>query len=142
MGGGRRLALIGAVILVVGCLLPWYTVGGSIGELPVALDGPSFLPQALTYPQGMIAMLAGLATLALIALPYAMGPRPVAVDRGLVFGILAAAAIASLILWVVAVLPAPLGLLPTGAYGFWISVVGAIIMGRAAFEISQEARRR
>jgi hypothetical protein len=142
MGGGRRLALIGAVILVIGCLLPWYTVGGGLNELPVALDGPSILPQALKYPQGMIAMLAGLATLALLALPYATGPRPLAVDRGLVFGILAVVAIVALVLWVVAVLPAPEGLLPMGAYGFWIAAVGAIVMGRAAFEISQERPRR
>jgi len=141
MGGGRRMALIGALVLIVGCLLPWYTVGGGLGELPVALDGPSILPQALKYPQGMIAMLAGLATLALIALPYAMGPRPVAADRGIVFAVLAVAAIVSLVLWVVAVLPAPEGLLPMGAYGFWISAVGAIIMARAAFEISQEGPR-
>ena len=142
MGGGRRLALIGAIVLIVGCLLPGYTVGGGLGELPIAIDGPSVLPQALTYPQGMIAMLAGLATLALIVLPYATGPRPLAVDRGIVFGILATAALVSLVLWVFAVLPAPEGLLPMGAYGFWISAVGAIIMGRAAFEIAQEPPRR
>ncbi len=136
------MALIGAIVLIVGCLLPWYTVGGGLGELPVALDGPSMLPQALKYPQGMIAMLAGLATLALVVLPYAAGPRQLAVDRGLVFGVIAAAAIASLVLWVVAVLPAPAGLLPMGAYGFWIAVVGSIIMARAAFEIGQEPPRR
>lgn len=136
------MALAGAIVLIVGCLLPWYTVGGGLGELPVALDGPSLLPQALKYPQGLIAMLAGLATLALIVLPYATGPRPLAVDRGIVFGVLAVAAIASLILWVVAVLPAPEGLLPMGAYGFWIAAVGSIIMARAAFEISQEPPRR
>jgi hypothetical protein len=142
LGGGRRLALLGAIVVIVGCLLPWYTMGGGLGELPVALDGPSFLPQALTYPQGMVVMLAGLGTLALIALPYAMGPRPLAVDRGLAFGILAVVAIVGLVLWVVAVLPAPEGLLPTGAYGYWISVVGGIMLGRAAFEISQEPPRR
>jgi ABC-type Co2+ transport system permease subunit len=64
------------------------------------------------------------------------------VDRGLVFGILAVVAIVALVLWVVAVLPAPEGLLPMGAYGFWIAAVGAIVMGRAAFEISQERPRR
>jgi hypothetical protein len=136
------MALVGAIALMVGCLLPWYTVGGGLGELPVALDGPSLLPQALRYPQGMIAMLAGLATLALIVLPYATGPRPLAVDRGVVFGVLAVAAIVSLILWIVAVLPAPEGLLPMGAYGFWIASVGAVVMARAAFEISQEPPRR
>jgi hypothetical protein len=136
MGGGRRLALVGAVVMIVGCLLPWYTVGGGAGELP-----------AVTYmawqrPQGIAVLLSGLATLALLALPYAMGPRPVAVDRGLAFAVPAVIAILALAAWIVEVLPAPAGLLPTGAYGFWISVVGAIMLGRAAFGISREPPRR
>jgi hypothetical protein len=135
LGGGRRLALLGAVVLIVGCLLPWYTVGGD-GALPPEVY------RAFRYPQGLVAFLAGLGTLALIALPYAMGPRPVALDRGLVFGILAVSAVVGLVLWVWAVLPAPEGLLPTAAYGYWISVVGAIMLCRAAFEISQEPPRR
>ncbi len=135
MGGGRRLALLGAIVVIVGCLLPWYTLGGD-GGLPPQVY------RAFTYPQGLLVFLSGLGTLALIALPYAMGPRPVAVDRGLAFGILAVVAIVGLVLWVVAVLPAPEGLLPTGAYGYWISVVGGIMLGRAAFEISQEPPRR
>ena len=90
----------------------------------------------------MLAFLAGLGTLALIALPYAMRPRPVALDRGLVFGILAALALAGVILWVPAVADNLGGLLPTRAYGFWIALVGAIMLGRAAFEISREPPRR
>ncbi len=135
MGGGRRLALLGAVVLIVGCLLPWYTLGGDGGLPPTVY-------RAFTYPQGLVAFLAALGTLALLALPYAMGPRPVALDRGLVFGILAATAIVGLVLWVFAVLPAPQGLLPTGAYGFWIAAVGAVMLARAAFEISREPPRR
>jgi len=134
MGGGRRLALVGAIILIAGCLLPWYTVGGD-GSLPPVVFN------AWAYPQGVVALLCGLGTVALVTLPYAMGPRPLAVDRGIVFAILAAAAIAGLVLWVWAVLPAPAGLLPTGAYGFWISALGAVLMARAAFEIAQEGPR-
>ena len=77
LGNGRRLALIGAIVLVVGCLLPWYTVGGNGGlpELAMrAFDGT-----------GIALFLAALATLALIALPYAAGDRPLGVDRGLSF---------------------------------------------------------
>ena len=84
LGGGRRLALLGAIVVIVGCLLPWYTVGGD-GGLPPEVY------RAFTYPQGLVVFLAGLGTLALVALPYAMGPRPVALDRGLVFGVLAVA---------------------------------------------------
>ena len=70
-----------------------------------------------------------------------MGPRPVALDRGMVFGVLAVARVVGVVLWIWAVLPAP-GLLPTGAYGYWIAAIGSIMLCRAAFEISQEPVRR
>ena len=135
LGGGRRLALVGAIVLIVGCLLPWYTVGGDGGLPPETY-------QAFRYPQGLLAFLAGLGTLALIGLPYAMGPRPVALDRGIVFAVLAGAALIGVLLWVPAVLDNPAGLLPTRELGFWISLLGSIVLGRAAFEISREPPRR
>ena len=134
LGNGRRLAFLGAIVLLVGCLLPWYTVGGD-GGLPAtvyrAFDGT-----------GIASFVAALATIALIALPYAAGDRPVGVDRGIVFGLLAALAIAGVVLWVPSVLEAPEGLLPDRAYGFWIAALGAIIMGRAAYDIVLEPPRR
>ena len=136
LGNGRRLALIGAIVLVVGCLLPWYTVGGN-GGLPQlamrAFDGT-----------GIASFLAALATLALIALPYAAGDRPLGVDRGLSFAILAVVALAGVILFPFfsGALDAPEGLLPDRAYGYWVSLLGAIILGRAAYDIWLEAPRR
>ena len=103
---------------------------------------PPTVLNAWAYPQGVVALLCALGTVALVTLPYAMGPRPVPVDRGIVFGLLATGALVGLGLWVWAVLPAPGGLLPMGAYGYWISVLGAIMMARGAFEVAQEARRR
>ena len=135
LGGGRRLALVAAIVVIVGCLLPWYSVGGDGG-----LPAESYM--AFRFPQGVLAFLAALGTLALIALPYAMRPRPVPLDRGLVFGILAGAAIAGVLLWVPAVADNLGGLLPNRAYGFWIALVGAILLCRAAFEISREPPRR
>jgi hypothetical protein len=135
LGNGRRLALLGAIVLIAGCLLPWYTVGGD-GGLPAEVS------RAFAYPQGVLALLAGLATLALLALPYAAGERPLGVDRGLSFGILAGAALLGVVLWVPAVMDAPEGILPTKAYGFWIAAIGAILLARAAFEISREPPRR
>ncbi len=85
LGNGRRLALIGAIVLIIGCVLPWYVLGGN-GGLPrqayTAFDGT-----------GIVSFFAALATLALIALPYAAGDRPVAIDNGFSFGLLAIAAI-------------------------------------------------
>ncbi len=135
MGSGRRLALLGAVLMLVGCLLPWYSVGGSEGELTQVVI------MAFQRPEGLATILAALGTLALIAFPYAMHPRPVAIDRGISFAVPALVAIVALVLFVVEVLPMPQGLLPTGAYGFWISAVGAIMLGRAAFDISREPPR-
>lgn len=136
LGSGRRLAAIGAIVLCVGCLLPWFTVGGGAGEQPAVVY------HAFDNPPGVVAFLAGLGTLALVTLPYAVAGRPLAVDRGLWFGILAVVAVAGILLWLPTALPAPAGLLPDRAYGLWISAVGAIMMARAAFEISQEPPRR
>ena len=136
LGNGRRLAFVGAVVLLVGCVLPWYAVGGDGGL-------PRTVLTAFDY-SGIIASLAALATIALVALPFAAGDRPIGVDRGIVFGLLAVAALigVGLMLTYPGVLEAPEGLLPDRAYGFWIAVVGAIILGRAAYDIVLEPPRR
>ena len=133
LGNGRRLAVVGAILLVVGCLLPWYVLGGD-GGLPQqvyrAFDGT-----------GIISFFAGLGTLALVALPYAAGERPVAIDRSLSFALLAIAAIVGILLWIPNVLDAPEGMLPNLAYGYWIAALGAIVLARAAYDIHLEAPR-
>jgi hypothetical protein len=134
LGSGRRLAFLAALLLVVGCVLPWYRVGGDGGLSPLvyrAFDGT-----------GILAFLAGLATLALIALPYAMGDRPTGVDRWIVFAVLAGAAIVGVALWIPNVIEAPEGILPDRAYGFWMTVVGAILLARSAYDIALEPPRR
>jgi len=134
LGPARRLALVAGVLLVVGSVLPWYQVGGD-GGLPVivyrAFDG-----------SGILSFLAGLATLALLALPYAMGDRPTPIDRGISFAVLAVIALLGVVLWIPNVLGDLSGLLPTTAYGYWITVVGAILLARAAFEIYLAPDRR
>ena len=137
LGAGRRLALIGAIVVVIGSVLPWYTLGGEAGQLTAirmtAFDGA-----------GILTFLAALATMALVALPYAAGERPLAVDRGLAFGILAIVGIVGLILFIPAsdALVAPAGMLPDRAYGYWITLVGTITLGRAAYNISLEPPHR
>jgi hypothetical protein len=134
LGSGRRLAIVGAVVTIIGCLLPWYVLGGD-GGLPQqvyrAFDGT-----------GVVPFLAALATLALVVLPYAAGEQPVGVDRGLAYAILAILALIGVGLWIPNVLEAPEGILPDRAYGWWIAAVGAIVLARAAFDISREAPRR
>lgn len=134
LGPARRLALVAGVLLAVGSVLPWYEVGGD-GGLPVivyrAFDG-----------SGILCFLAGLATLALLALPYAMGDHPAPIDRGISFAVLAGVALVGLVFWVPNVLADLSGLLPTRSYGFWITVVGAVLLARAAFEIYLSPDRR
>lgn len=136
LGSGRRLAALGALVVIVGCLLPWYVLGGN-GGLPEtvyrAFDGT-----------GMLAFLAALATLALVTLPYAAGERPVAIDHPLAFVLLAVVTLLGVGLWLpnINALDAPEGLLPNRAYGFWIAVLGAIMLARAAYDIVLEPPRR
>ena len=125
LGGGRRLAFLAAIILIVGCILPWSAVGGGVEQLPTVYRG-------LGDTSGLLSFLAALATLALIALPYAAGDQPVPVDRGIVFGVLAGAALLGVVLWIPNVIDAPQSLLPDRAYGFWIAAVGAVMLARAA----------
>ncbi len=134
VGPARRLALVAAVLLVVGSVLPWYQVGGDGGLPPIvyrAFDG-----------SGILSFLAGLATLALIALPFAMGDRPTPIDRGVSFAVLAVVAIAGVLLWIPNVLADVSGLLPSRSYGFWMTAIGAVLLGRAAFEVLTSPDRR
>ena len=120
---------------MVGCLLPWYTVGGD-GGLPAEVY------RAFTYPQGLVAFLAALATLALIALPYATGPRPAPLDRGIAFGVLAVAALAGIALWAWAVHDAPVRAAARPCIRVLDLRRRVVVLARAAFEISQEPPRR
>jgi len=81
LGHGRRLAALGGLFIIVGSILPWWQVGGDPGLPAVSGNGLEGI--------GIVVFLIGVVTLALVALPYAVGDRPTAVDRALAFGILA-----------------------------------------------------
>ena len=80
VGRSRLLAAIGALVALAGCFLPWWSVGGDNG-LPV-LSGTGF--EGL----GILVFGAGIATLALVTLPYA-SERPVPADRWSSYAIIA-----------------------------------------------------
>jgi hypothetical protein len=129
LGRGRRLAGLAALVIIVGSVLPWYTRGGDSGLTPAvgnAFDG-----------SGILVFLAALATLALITLPYAVGDRPVAVDRWLAYALLFAIAGLGLLGRVVDVVTnGPLeAIRPDRAPGLVIVVIGVLALGRAAFEM-------
>jgi drug/metabolite transporter (DMT)-like permease len=129
---GRRLAAFAALLMLGGCLLPWYTF---VGDLPVnpfrAFDG-----------SGILVFVAGLAALALLALPYAAGDRPVGLDRWIAFALIFAVAFLGILLWPFQFLDEPAGLLPDRAPGYWLATVGVLALARAAFDIAREPAPR
>jgi hypothetical protein len=131
IGRGRTLAVISAVVMLVACLLPWYTVGGG-GDLPaIALGAFS--------GSGILIFLAALVTIALVALPYAAGDRPIGADRWLFYLLFAVAAWLGLLYWPIDKLgDLAGGLLPGRAPGFWVAIVGTIGLSRAVYDIARE----
>ena len=136
MGRGRWLAAISAIIILVGCVLPWYTVGDANGGLPPA-QGNAF------EASGIVVFLVALATLALVALPYAMGDRPLGADRWPLYLLLMLAGLAALLLRLVDLLGRDVpGLLPDRAPGLWLVGLGLVLFARATYEIARTPERR
>jgi hypothetical protein len=131
LGRGRTLAIVSALVMLVGCVLPWYSVGGGV-DLPTrqftAFGG-----------SGILVFLAALATIALVALPYAAGDQPVGADRWLAYLLFAVAAWVGLVIWPLDLVGTfAQGLLPDRAPGFWVALIGAIALTRAAYDIAHE----
>jgi hypothetical protein len=121
LGRGRLVAAVSAILMLVGCALPWFRAGGSDGI-------PSISGNAFEGP-GILVFLSALATLALVALPYAAGDRPVAYDRWWAYAAIAAVAAVALAVRVVAIASEAGGLatmLPDRAPGLWLTAVGVL----------------
>ena len=131
------LAGLSALVLIVGCVLPWFTVGSTDFSLPPrsenAFEGPS-----------IAVFLIAIATLALITLPYA-SDRPVSFDRWWAYAAFAVVGWIGLGLRMVGVVFMPGGLetiTPDRAIGLWVSIVGLALLTRAAYVISREPEYR
>jgi hypothetical protein len=129
LGRGRRLAALAAVVIIVGCLLPWWTFGGGQG-LPTR-SGNAF------EGSGIIVFFTALATIALGALPYA-SDRPVAIDRWLSYLGLTIVGWLGLVIRAIDLATVGAIALPDRAPGLWIAAVGLVILARAAYEIAHE----
>jgi hypothetical protein len=131
LGRGRWVAAVSAVVIVVGCALPWFRAGGGEGMMP-ALVGNGF------SGPGILAFLAALATVALVTLPYAMGDRPVAVDRWWVYAALAVTAAVGLLLRSAGIALDSGGfgtMLPDRAPGVWLAAAGVVGLAFATAEL-------
>lgn len=140
LGRGRTLAAVGGALIVIGCILPWWHVGGTPG-IP-AESGNGLAGSAI------LAFLVGIAALALVALPYASGDRPVGLDRWLSFAILAAAGwigfgwrVVELILIGAFQFSSPAQVVTNGP-GLWITGIGLAILARSAYVMSRESAYR
>jgi hypothetical protein len=135
----RFLAAIGALVVLVGCVLPWWTVGGADG-LPLR-SGNAFA----SY--GILVFAASIATLALVTLPYA-SERPVNVDRWPSYALIAAvgwlgfgARVIDLFLVRAFAFREPLDALAR-IPGLWVALIGLAMIARATFEMAREPRLR
>lgn len=136
LGRSRRLASIAAIVVVIGCVLPWWTVGGA-NELP-AHSGNAFEGAAI------IVFIAALAIMAVATLPYAAGDRPVGIDRWTTYLIIAVVAwlgfvIRLLDLWSIGAFEfrAPADVLLRGP-GTWLTALGLLILSRAVYDMRAE----
>lgn len=140
LGQGRTLAALGGILILVGCFLPWWRVGGAEG-LPL-VSGNAF------EASGIIVFVVGIMTLALVALPYAIGDRPTGVDRWLSYAFLTVVGWLGLG-WRV------LDLMLSGAFAFgepaevftngpglWIAGLGLAILARAVYQMRGEPHYR
>jgi hypothetical protein len=139
VGRARILAAAGAVVVLVGCVLRWWRVGGS-GGLP-ELGGNAF------EGMGIVVFVVALAVIAVVTLPYATD-RPVGADRWPAYAILAVLGWLALFVRVVdlVVLRAfsfrqPTDVLTNGP-GLWIAGIGLAMLARAAYDMYREPGAR
>lgn len=138
LGRPRVIAVVAAVLMLVGAVLPWWTSHGPAG-LP-GLTGNAFAGS------GIAVFVVAIAVLGLVTLPYAMGDRPTALDGWLSYLILVIVAWLGLIARVV-----DLGLqsafifrspdeIFTNGPGLLLTVLGLLILSEAVFEMVRDRR--
>jgi hypothetical protein len=139
VGRARILAAAGAVVMLLGCVLRWWRVGGAAG-LP-EVGGNAF------EGMGIVVFVTALATIAVVTLPYAT-ERPVAVDRWPAYALLAALGWLALVVRVVdlLILRAFSFRQPTEVFtngpGLWVAGIGLVMLTRAAYDIYREPALR
>jgi hypothetical protein len=136
IGRGRLVIAAGALVMAVGCFLPWWSVGGTVTELHTGNAFDSIL--------GMLVFACALAMVAVMVLPYASRDRYSPLDRFSVYLLLLAiAAVAFGTRMYQISLPNFAGLgLPQSIPGAWITGAGLVVVLFALFEVFSEDRRQ
>jgi hypothetical protein len=140
LGQGRTLAALGGILVVAGSILPWWRLGGSDGIPPVQGNG--------LEGAGIVVFLVGVVTLALVALPYAVGDRPTGVDRPLSYALLAVVGwlglgwrVLDLLLRGAFAFDEPAQVFTNGP-GLWLAGLGLAIVSRAVYRMTREPAYR
>jgi hypothetical protein len=125
------LVALGAILALVGVLLPWVTAGEVAGRIVTAngLNGT-----------GILVFLAAAGMLGLVLLPYATVSGRSALDRPLVYALLAGVAIAGLVIRIVDLWGrSALELWPPDrAPGLWLTIVGCVVVALGVGELLGE----
>ena len=135
LGRGRRLAGLSAFLIVIGCILPWWTLGGADGLPP--LSGNAF------EAAGILVFLAAMATLALVSLPFA-SERPIGLDRWPAYSIVFAIGLVGFVLRFAGLIGDGHleAIRPDHAPGLVIVALGLVGLARAVFEIHEQPEPR
>jgi hypothetical protein len=133
LGRARRLAGLAAILILIACFLPWFGTSTDAGLPP--LSGNAFAGS------GVLVFFVGLAVIALLALPYAAGDKPVSLDRPLSFTIVTVLGWLALALRAIDLATANVEVLfPTRAYGLWLAAIALVVLSRAVYEMRTEQR--
>jgi hypothetical protein len=127
------IAGIGGVVVLLACLFPWGQTAG-IGLPPIrtgTFDG-----------FGIVVFVAAIALLALLALPYAAGDQPIAIDRPISFGLVALVAVVGFALKLLQIWQQNRLARPARALGLWLAGIGLAIVVWGTAEILGEPQSR
>lgn len=140
LGQGRTLAALAGVVMLTGCFLPWWQVGG--GDALPLVSGNAF------EGSGIVVFLVAVASLALVALPYAVGDRPTGIDRWGSYLLLAVVGwlglgwrVLDLFLTGAFQFAEPAQVLTNGP-GLWLAGIGLTILSRAVYQMAREPAYR
>lgn len=135
IGRGRLVIAAGALVTVVGCFLPWWSVGGTVTDLHAG--------NAFDTVLGMVVFAAALALLAVMVLPYASRSSYSPLDRRFVYVLLLVVAVVAFAVRLVQINAADFaGLGPVQAIpGAWITGAGLAVALLGVLELLGEAPR-
>jgi hypothetical protein len=142
IGRGRLVIAGGALLMAIGCFLPWWSVGGTVTELHTgnAFDAPG---NALNAILGVLVFGCALAMLAVMVVPYALRDRYSPLDRFAVYLLLlliGTLSFATRMYQISAPDFAGLGL-PQAIPGAWITGAGLVVVLFGLIELFNEDRR-